>query len=96
MILALMCQRSGIHLVIRGCVLTSFLRFYLWTRSNSGDGDYQELLFNDASSILGSNFDPSKKTKYLMHGYNDGGTATWVRLVKNSYLQVGMYKKVCL
>ncbi len=64
-------------------------RFYLWTRSNPGIDDYQELFFDDADSISKSFFNPLRKTKVLAHGYTGFGTMGWVERVMSAYLQVG-------
>ena len=42
----------------------STIRFYLWTRDNSGDDDFDELFVGDGgASILGSRYDGGRRTK---------------------------------
>ena len=49
----------------------STIRFYLWTRDNSGDDDFDELFVDEGGeSILGSRYDGGKKTKgKLIHEF---------------------------
>ena len=68
----------------------STIRFYLWTRDNSGDDDFEELFVgDDGESILNSRYDGAKKTKVLVHGYGDYGRTGWVRDMKDAYLAKG-------
>ena len=65
----------------------STIRFYLWTRDNTGDDDFDELFVGDGGeSILGSRYDGVRKTKVLVHGYGDSGLTGWVRSMKDAYL----------
>ena len=63
------------------------LRYYLWTRQNQNVN--QELIFGNLTSIEESNFDASKKTKVLVHGYTDNGKTGWVLRMKDTYLEKG-------
>ena len=63
-------------------------RWYLWTRQNLNND--QELFYNNLTSIQQSNFDASKKTIVLVHGYNGNGKQGWAISMKNAYLQKGM------
>ena len=63
-------------------------RWYLWTRQNSNTD--QELFYDNLTSIQQSNFDASKKTKILVHGYSDSGKTGWVIRMKNKFLEKGM------
>ena len=68
----------------------STIRFYLWTRDNSGDDDFDELFVGDGGeSILGSRYDGGRRTKVLVHGYGDNGRTGWVRNMKDAYLAKG-------
>ena len=68
----------------------STIRFYLWTRDNSDDDDFEELFVgDDGESILNSRYDGAKKTKVLVHGYGDYGRTGWVRDMKDAYLAKG-------
>jgi len=53
------------------------VHFLLWTRSNSGDADSYELYLDDAATLGGSNFDSSKPTHIVAHGWNANGHSGW-------------------
>ena len=63
-------------------------RWYLWTRQNPTEN--QEIFYDNLTSIQQSNFDSSKKTIVLVHGYNGNGKQGWAISMKNAYLQKGM------
>ena len=63
-------------------------RWYLWTRQNPNND--QELFYNNLTSIQQSNFDASKKTKILVHGFGDSGKTGWVIRMKNKFLEKGI------
>ena len=63
-------------------------RWYLWTRQNPNSN--QELFYDNLTSIQQSNFDASKKTKILVHGYSDSGKTGWVIRMKNKFLEKGI------
>ena len=63
-------------------------RWYLWTRQNPTEN--QEIFYDNLTSIEQSNFDSSKKTIVLVHGYNGNGKQGWAISMKNAYLQKGM------
>ena len=63
-------------------------RWYLWTRQNQNNN--QELFYDNLTSIQQSNFDASKKTKILVHGYGDSGKTGWVIRMKNTFLEKGI------
>ena len=67
----------------------SLIRFYLWTRENQVEEDYDELFVDDEESVLNSHFDGSKKTKILDHGYTSNGLASFVRNAREAYLLKG-------
>jgi len=65
----------------------SSIRFYLWTRDNSGADDFEELFVgDDGESILNSRYDGGRKTKVLVHGYGDYGRTGWVQNMRDAYL----------
>ena len=63
--------------------------FQLYTRQNE---EKPELLNNALKSTDWSSvyFDPSIKTTFLIHGFNDNGKTPWIMRMKNEIL-----KKVC-
>ena len=63
-------------------------RWYLWTRQNPTEN--QEIFYDNLTSIEQSNYDASKKTIVLVHGYNGNGKQGWAISMKNAYLQKGM------
>ena len=66
---------------------TDDIEFVLWTRDNWFDD--QILIFGDADSVANSNFDPSKPTKVLVHGFTDHGRVYWIRHMRDAYLGKG-------
>ena len=62
-------------------------RYLLWSKANPDTE--QELLFESYESVNSSNFDTSKPTKVLVHGYTDGGKTSWVIGTKNQFLIKG-------
>ena len=67
----------------------SLIRFYLWTRENQVEDDYDELFVGDEESILNSHFDGGKKTKILVHGYTSNGLSSFPRDAREAYLKKG-------
>merc|ERR1712241_1464813 len=65
----------------------SLIRFYLWTRDNPIEDDYDELFVDDEESILNSHFDGGKKTKVLAHGFTSNGLTSFVRNAREAYLE---------
>ncbi|XP_027214553.2 pancreatic lipase-related protein 2 [Penaeus vannamei] len=64
------------------------VRFLLWTRSNSGDGDYYRLFPDDAESLSNSPFAGSRPTFVLYHGFNDFGECGWILDSKTELLKL--------
>ena len=67
----------------------SLIRFYLWTRENQVEEDYDELFVGDEESTLNSHFDGRKKTKILAHGFTSSGLTSFVRNAREAYLEKG-------
>ena len=67
----------------------SLIRFYLWTRENQVEEDYDELFVDDNESLLNSHFDARRRTKILVHGYTSNGLASFVKNVREAYLEKG-------
>ncbi|XP_042871709.1 pancreatic lipase-related protein 2-like [Penaeus japonicus] len=65
------------------------VRFLLWTRSNSGDGEHYRLFPEDEENLLGSPFDARLPTFVLYHGFNDYGECGWIRDSKTELLRLG-------
>jgi len=65
----------------------SLIRFYLWTRENQVEEDYDELFVDDNESLLNSHFDARRRTKILVHGYTSNGLASFVKDVREAYLE---------
>ena len=62
-------------------------RYLLWTKANPSSK--QELVFESIESVNSSNFNASKPTKVLVHGFADGGTTGWVIGSKREFLKKG-------
>ncbi|XP_045158432.1 inactive pancreatic lipase-related protein 1-like [Mercenaria mercenaria] len=58
--------------------------FLLHTRQNR---DKYQLLTKDVVDIRRSNFNGTKGTKFIIHGYRDDGRETWVVNMKNALLE---------
>ncbi|KAH3772676.1 inactive pancreatic lipase-related protein 1-like [Dreissena polymorpha] len=54
------------------------VQFRLFTRSNPV---HYQLVDKSPSTILHSNFNPTRKTKVITHGYIDSANATWVKFM---------------
>nr|AWU67113.1 putative triacylglycerol lipase [Crangon crangon] len=64
------------------------VRFLLWTRSNSGDDDYYQLLPDNMTNLVESNFNPFLQTHFMYHGFNDYGLNSWIRHAKTALLSL--------
>ena len=62
--------------------LVSFLFF-----SRENPKVAQKLTFDDIVSIEKSDFDVNRKTKLVVHGYNDGPDTAWIANMKRAYLK---------
>ncbi|XP_022250239.1 pancreatic lipase-related protein 2-like isoform X2 [Limulus polyphemus] len=61
------------------------VRFYLYTRKSPKD--YEELSNSDESKVRKSNFDPTHKTKFIVHGWIDNQLfGYWMRDMKDEFL----------
>ena len=67
----------------------SLIRFYLWTRDNQVEEDYDELFVDNNESILNSHFDARRRTKILVHGYTSNGLTSFVKNAREAYLEKG-------
>ena len=64
--------------------MTSIL-FYLFCRSNSEKGT--PLLLNDVELLKSSEFSPSRKTKFITHGWKSSASSTGQVDMKNGKLR---------
>ncbi|XP_057318075.1 pancreatic triacylglycerol lipase-like [Microplitis mediator] len=64
-------------------------RFILYTNDNPTEG--QVLIVGKDKSIKRSNFDPKRKTKFIIHGFIDTPLSNWVKEMRNELLQHGDY-----
>ncbi|XP_071487026.1 pancreatic triacylglycerol lipase-like [Diadema antillarum] len=60
------------------------IRYYLYTTSNWNNK--QTLSRTSSSSISGSNFNANRDTKFIIHGWTDVYTSSWVMNMKNAFL----------
>ncbi|XP_781220.4 inactive pancreatic lipase-related protein 1 [Strongylocentrotus purpuratus] len=58
------------------------IRYWLYTNNNKYSA--QELERNDASSITDSNFQSSRDTKFIIHGYSSNYERSWAQDMKNA------------
>ncbi|XP_068113986.1 pancreatic triacylglycerol lipase-like [Hyperolius riggenbachi] len=61
-------------------------RFFLYTRSNQNV--YQVISALNPSSISNSNFDTSRKTRFVIHGFLSGGQSSWLSESCTAFFQV--------
>eukprot|EP00095_Tigriopus_kingsejongensis_P006236 maker-scaffold301_size216225-snap-gene-1.24 protein:Tk06236 transcript:maker-scaffold301_size216225-snap-gene-1.24-mRNA-1 annotation:"lipase" len=61
------------------------VHFWLWTQSNPYID--QTLILDNTTSVEESHFDPSQPIKILIHGFSDDGRCSFVRMVRNAYLE---------
>lgn len=64
----------------------SDVRFLLWTRENSGDGDYYHLEHRNSDSLAGSPFSADKTTYFIVHGFQNDGLMDWITTAKTGLL----------
>jgi pancreatic triacylglycerol lipase len=67
-------------------------RFILYTRKNKNEG--QLLVAEDKNSILKSNFDATKFTKFIIHGFIDTPLSNWVSEMKDELLINGEHNVI--
>ncbi|XP_076645357.1 uncharacterized protein LOC143354867 [Halictus rubicundus] len=72
--------------------LSDRVLFYLYTRANPTEG--QKLFIGDVDALQTSNFDFSKPTKIVTHGWINTVLNDAVSLVRDAYLQHGDYNVV--
>ncbi|KAM5132324.1 pancreatic triacylglycerol lipase-like [Mantella aurantiaca] len=61
-------------------------RFFLYTRSNQNS--YQVISAINPSTINSSNFQTSRKSRFLIHGFTSSGEASWLSETCRALLQV--------
>lgn len=60
-------------------------KFMLYTRRNQNNADI--IRYNS----IGSYYDPSKPTKFIIHGFLHNGIKKWVLDIKDNFLSIGDY-----
>ncbi|XP_045159715.2 pancreatic triacylglycerol lipase-like [Mercenaria mercenaria] len=71
-------------------------RFLLFTQENSQNKAYQLLNANNFDSIQTSNFQSSRKTKVISHGFIENGFADWMMQMKDELLKFDDYNVILL
>ncbi|XP_038629740.1 pancreatic lipase-related protein 2-like isoform X2 [Scyliorhinus canicula] len=69
-------------------------RFLLWTRQNPAA--FQEITAINPSTIKGSNFDPTHKTRFIIHGYIDKGEESWLSDMCKELFEVEDVNCICV
>lgn len=59
-------------------------RFYLDTRSATD----REIYYNDIADLKTTSFNPSRYTRFIIHGYIDNGDVQWMNDMSDSFLAV--------
>ena len=67
-------------------------KFFLHTRKNPKNAD--ELNLKNISSIMASNFDPSRRTIFIVHGFAHHSQKPWVIKMKNELLKRCWYNVI--
>ncbi|XP_045606824.1 pancreatic triacylglycerol lipase-like [Procambarus clarkii] len=70
------------------------VRFLLWTKSNSGDGAYYEVVLDDSGSLNGSPLNANDPTVVLIHGFSSSGDSGWPVDAKTELLKQGSYNVI--
>ncbi|XP_051883684.1 pancreatic lipase-related protein 2-like [Pristis pectinata] len=70
------------------------IRFLLWTRRNTET--YQKISAEDPSTIESSNFDLTKKTRFVVHGYIDKGEESWLTDMCKAMFEVEDVNCICV
>ncbi|XP_067909388.1 pancreatic lipase-related protein 2-like [Heterodontus francisci] len=68
--------------------------FLLWTRRNAAN--FQEITGLNPSTIANSNFDQSKKTRFVVHGYIDKGEESWLSDMCKAMFEVEDVNCICV
>ncbi|XP_053984240.1 pancreatic lipase-related protein 2-like [Hylaeus volcanicus] len=68
--------------------------FYLYTRDNKNDS--QQLYPNDTTSLKSSNFDPTKETIFLIHGWMSSAQGPMVKTVREAFMEHGDYNIIAV
>ncbi|XP_075071692.1 pancreatic lipase-related protein 2-like isoform X2 [Mixophyes fleayi] len=69
-------------------------QFFLFTKNNTDQ--YQVISAKNLTTLRKSNFDGSKKTVYVVHGYTETGNDTWLVNVCQSILQKEDVNCICV
>ncbi|XP_030060617.1 pancreatic triacylglycerol lipase-like isoform X1 [Microcaecilia unicolor] len=69
-------------------------RFLLFTKHNTDN--FQEITAINPSTILSSNFQASKKTRFIIHGFIDKGEENWLLDMCKRMLQVEDVNCICV
>ncbi|XP_067858906.1 pancreatic lipase-related protein 2-like [Heptranchias perlo] len=69
-------------------------RFLLWTRRNTAT--FQEVTAVNPSTIESSNFDRTKKTRFIVHGYIDKGEESWLSDMCKAMFKVEDVNCICI
>lgn len=67
----------------------SEISFILYTRYGSKNGT--QLYTNDTKGLQNSNFDPSRQTKFITHGWKSSAMSTNIANLKDEYLKYNDY-----
>ena len=67
----------------------NLVEFLLWTPANPTNGSEQIIQFGDEKSLSESNFDSTRKTKVLVHGYTDNGRSYWIQDMRDEFFKLG-------
>ncbi|XP_069755569.1 pancreatic lipase-related protein 2-like [Narcine bancroftii] len=70
------------------------IRFLLWTRRNTAN--FQEISGVNPSTIESSNFDPTIKTRFVVHGYIDKGEESWLTDMCKAMFEVEDVNCICV
>ncbi|XP_041358259.1 pancreatic lipase-related protein 2-like [Gigantopelta aegis] len=62
-------------------------RFLLFTRLNRNNSDFQLLNYTIEDSVSSSHFNPKVPTKFILHGFSQNGTTSWVLGIKDEFLK---------
>ncbi|XP_011066454.1 PREDICTED: pancreatic triacylglycerol lipase [Acromyrmex echinatior] len=73
-------------------ILDSEIAYIIYTRSNPEKGI--RLILNDTTNLAGSDFKPSRKTKFITHGWKSSAMSTSLINMKEAFLTHGDYNVI--
>jgi pancreatic triacylglycerol lipase len=68
------------------------VKYFLYTRRNKVEG--QRIYINKKENVTNSYFNPDRPTRFLIHGFMNGGRSYFSQKAKDAYLVKGEYNVI--